>query len=123
IHLEAVTGGDRGANRAHSVFDRTMRGVMQGAMGDRPRREPIQRGRHIERRHFWAVPDQETSNKPSTSTAASAGSAATPTVDRACLPFSPNTATMRSEAPFITFGPSPKPTAEFMNPPSRTTRT
>jgi hypothetical protein len=38
------------------------------------------------------------------------------------LPFSPKTATITSEAPFITFGPSRKPGAEFTKPPSRTTR-
>src|ERR1700735_5329252 len=60
---------------------------------------------------------QDTSNRPSTSTAASAGNAATPTVERACLPLSPKTATMRSEAPFITFGPSVKPAPRSDEPP------
>ena len=41
---------------------------------------------------------------------------------RAWRPLSPNTSTIRSDAPFITFGPSVKPTAELMKPPSRTTR-
>src|SRR6516162_5958688 len=71
----------------------------------------------------FGLPDQATSKRPSTSTAASAGRAATPTVDRACLPLSPNTWTIRSDAPFMTFGPSPKPAAELMKPPSRITRT
>ena len=43
-------------------------------------------------------------------------------VVRACRPLSPKAATIRSEAPFITFGPSRKPGAELMKPPSRTTR-
>src|SRR5204862_507648 len=50
----------------------------------------------------------ETSNIPSTSTAASAGRAATPTVVRAWRPLSPKAATIRSDAPFSTFGPSRK---------------
>ena len=60
---------------------------------------------------------------PSTSTAASAGSEATPTVVRAWRPLSPKAATIRSEAPFSTLGPSRKSGAELMKPPSRTTRT
>ena len=42
----------------------------------------------------------------STSTAAPAGRLATPTAARACRPASPNTATMRSEAPFTHLGAS-----------------
>ena len=45
---------------------------------------------------------------PSTSTAASAGRTATPMVVRAWRPRSPKAATIRSEAPFITFGTSMK---------------
>src|SRR5712671_2389723 len=84
---------------------------MQAAMGDRPRRQPVG-GAH-----------QETSNTPSTSTAASDGSEATPTVVRAWRPLSPKAATIRSEAPLSTFGPSRKSGAELTNPPRRTTRT
>ena len=47
-------------------------------------------------------PNQPISNMPSTSTAASAGREGTPIVLRAWRPASPNTATARSEAPFIT---------------------
>ena len=46
----------------------------------------------------------------------------TPTVVRAWRPLSPNAVTIRSDAPFITLGPSAKPGAELMKPPSRTTR-
>ena len=42
---------------------------------------------------------------------------------RAWRPLSPKTSTIRSDAPFITFGPSVKPGAELMKPPRRTTRT
>ena len=82
-------------------------------MGDRPRGEPIERGRALSG-HFEQAFDLDRRI---------GGSAATPTVERACLPLSPKAATIRSEAPFITFGPSTKPGAEFMKPPSRTTRT
>ena len=62
-----------------SVRDR----IVQAAVGDRPCGEPGG-GAH------------RTSNRPSTSTAASSGSSATPTVDRAWRPRSPSTATIRS---------------------------
>src|SRR6185312_459672 len=105
---------DRGFRRGRHVLDDAARNIMQAAMSDRPRRQPI-----------WsthALVLQDISNRPSTSTAASAGSEATPTVVRAWRPLSPNTATIRSEAPFSTFGPSRKSGAELMKPPSRTTR-
>jgi len=44
-------------------------------------------------------------------------------VVRAWRPLSPNAATIRSEAPLSTFGPSRKSGAELTKPPSRTTRT
>ena len=81
--------------RRHVLHD-TARGVMQAAMGHRPRGQPVRRT-HAR---------QETSNTPSTSTAASAGREATPTVVREWRPFSPKAATIRSEAPLSTFGPS-----------------
>src|ERR1700730_12170736 len=112
IDLDAVAGRDRRAHGTSSVLDHAPSCVMQPAMGDGPRNQPVQRSPHR----------QDTSTRPSTSTAASAGNAATPTVERACLPLSPKAATMTSEAPFITFGPSTKPAAELMKPPSRTTR-
>src|SRR5262249_1629000 len=111
IDLDAVVARDGGGNCARRVLDDALRRIMQAAMGNRPGGEPI--GRH--RGHF-------TSNIPSTSTAASSGSTATPTVVRACRPLSPNRETIRSEAPFITFGPSTKPGSELMKPPRRTTR-
>ena len=58
------------------VLDDAARGVMQPAMGDRPRREPGEvRGRRDGLRHLRV---HDTSKVPSTSTAASAGSTATP---------------------------------------------
>src|SRR6266478_2771162 len=107
---------DRGLSRARHVFDDTVRSVMQPAMGHRTRRQPAGRAHPRVFRY-------ETSNTPSTSTAASAGSEATPTVVRAWRPLSPNASTIRSEAPFSTFGPSRKSGAELTKPPSRTTRT
>ena len=87
-------------SRARHVFDDAARAVVQAAMGHRPRRQPA--GRAHRRLRY------ETSNMPSTSTAASAGSEATPTVVRAWRPLSPKAATIRSDAPLSTFGPSTK---------------
>ena len=62
-------------SRRH-VLDDAARDIMQAAMGDRPRRQPV-------RRAHDDGSAQDTSKMPSTSTAASAGSEATPTVVRA----------------------------------------
>ena len=97
VALDAVAGGDGGANAPTACSRSCRRRVMQAAMGDRSGGQPVGRGIA-----------QATSNRPSTSTAASSGSAATPTVGRAWRPLSPNTATIRSEAPFMTLGPSAK---------------
>src|SRR5579872_5570483 len=113
IDFDAIVGVERCAHRARGIFDQAACSVVEPAVGDRAGDQPIERVRHV----------QDTSNVPSTSTAASAGSTATPTVVRACRPLSPNVATIRSEAPFMTFGPSRKSGAELMKPPSRTTRT
>ena len=43
IDLDAVAGGDRGAHRSRRVLDDAVRGVMQPAMGDRSRGEPVER--------------------------------------------------------------------------------
>src|SRR5579872_4764606 len=106
---------DRGKRGARHVFDQAARALVQAAMGHRSCRQPG--GGAHER------PPQETSNTPSTSTAASAGRDATPTVVRAWRPLSPKAVTIRSEAPLSTFGPSRKSGVELTNPPSRTTRT
>ena len=57
----------------------------------------------------------------SISMAASTGSTGTATVVRAWRPFAPNTANMRSDAPFITTD-APGKSGQLMKPPSRTTR-
>ena len=71
IGLDAVAAGDGGGESRGSIFDHAASGVMQSAMRDGPRGEPVETGNYF------------TSNMPSTSTAASAGSADTPTVERA----------------------------------------
>src|SRR5262249_25827044 len=114
VDLDAVAGGHRGRDRARGILDDAARRIVQAAVGDRPRGEPVGCS-HGRERHF-------TSNMPSTSTAASSGSTATPTVVRACRPLSPNSDTIRSEAPFMTFGPSTNFGSELMKPPRRTTR-
>src|ERR1700730_10160704 len=115
VAFDAEIACDRSLSRARHVLDNAAGAVVQAAMGHRPRRQPVRRA-HLARCY-------ETSKIPSTSTAASAGRAATPTVVRVWRPLSPNAATIRSEAPFKTFGPSRKSGAELTKPPSRTTRT
>src|SRR5262245_30624165 len=115
VDFDAVVAVDRGGNRGRSVLDDAVLRVVQAAMGDRTCNQPIEIG------HGHAA-RQETSNRPSTSTEESAGNTETPTVVRACLPLSPNAATIRSEAPFMTLGPSRKFGSELMKPPSLTTR-
>ena len=44
IDLNAVVRGNRGAHGASRVLDDAVGGVVQPAMGDRPRDEPIERG-------------------------------------------------------------------------------
>src|SRR5579872_5815233 len=106
--------------RARHVFDDAARAIVQTAMGHRPRGQPVRRS-HLRLSFFG--PCYETSNTPSTSTAASAGSEETPTVVRAWRPLSPKAATIKSEAPLSTFGPSRKSGTELTKPPRRTTRT
>src|SRR3546814_1134870 len=65
---------------------------------------------------------QEICTTASTSTATPAGRPAAETAARECLPLSPNTSTMRSEAPFTTFGWSVKSPVELTKPVSFTTR-
>src|SRR3982074_1220420 len=116
IAFDAEIARYRSQRRARHVFDDAARGLVEAAMGHRPCGQPL-------RRAHRGGSAQETSNIPSTSTAASAGREATPTVVRAWRPLSPKAATIRSDAPFSTFGPSRKSVAELPNPPSRTTRT
>src|ERR1700687_239887 len=112
IGLDAVAAGDGCGECRRGILDHARGGIVQAAMGNGSRGAAVE---------AWHEP-HATSNKPSTSMAASAGRAETPTVVRAWRPLSPNTSTIRSDAPFITFGPSVKPGAELMKPPSRTTR-
>src|SRR4051794_35569743 len=100
VAFDGEIAGNRRRRRGRHVLDDAAGAVVQAAMGHRPRGQPVRRAHRKN--------SQETSKMPSTSTAASAGSAATPTVVRACRPLSPKAATIRSEAPFSTFGPSRK---------------
>src|SRR5450830_1419402 len=132
IGLHSVAAGDGRRECRCGVLDHSGGGVVQTTMRERSRGEPIETGHEglfrfvhdLVRKPVPTFRDHAlvTSNRPSTSKAASAGNAATPTVERAWRPLSPNTSTIRSEAPFITFGPSAKPGAELMKSPSRTTR-
>src|SRR5262249_34291011 len=118
IDLDGVAGGGRRRHGGRRVLDHAGCRIVQPAVGDGARDQPI------EARHGTTGRGvQATSKEPSTSTAASSGSTATPTVVRAWRPLSAKAVTMRSDAPFITFGPSRKSGAELMKPPSRTTRT
>ena len=110
IAFDPVSPCDRCCERRRRILDHAISGVMQTSVRHGMRDQPVQCG------HRQCL-GQATSNTPSTSTAASAGSAATPTVVRAWRPLSPRTATNRSDAPFITFGPSRKAGSELMNPP------
>src|SRR5262249_25002704 len=112
VAFDAVAGSDRGGECRRRVLDDAFFGIVQAPVRHRPRDQPIE-ARHLN--------GQATSKTPSTSTAASPGSTATPTVVRACRPLSPSTATIRSEAPFMTLGPSRNEGAELMKPPRRTT--
>ena len=116
VALDAVAAVDARRGMPTAVFS-----ITPDAASCRPR-WAIGRAVSQSRMVAFRRADQDTSNAASTSTAASSGSAATPTVVRAWRPLSPNAATIRSEAPFITLGPSAKPGAELMKPPSRTTR-
>src|SRR6476661_6442985 len=98
VHLDAEVSGDGRPDRLRHVLHDAASVVMQAAVGDRTCCQPIGR----------AHQNQATSNRPSISTAASAGREATPTVLREWRPLSPNAATIRSDAPFNTLGPSTK---------------
>src|SRR5215210_1491189 len=110
VAFDRESGRDRGLGGGERVLDRAGARVMQPAMGDRTCDEPVGCA-------------HRTSNIASTSTAASSGSSATPIVERACRPRSPSTATIRSEAPFITCASAAKLGSALMKPPSRTQRT
>src|SRR6478752_4406099 len=115
IDFDGEISVDRSGYSARHVLDNAVGTIVQTAMGDRPCGQPI-RGVQA------PVSAQDTSKMPSTSIAASAGREATPTVVRAWRPLSPKAATIKSDAPFMTFGPSRKSGAELTKPPSRTTR-
>src|SRR5829696_3344794 len=95
VALDGVAARDGGLGGGERVLEDAAGAIVQPAMGDWCRDQPVRRA-------------HSTSNIPSTSTAQSIGSSATPTVVRACRPLSPNTATIRSEAPFITVGTAAK---------------
>src|SRR5947209_5858386 len=83
---------DRGLCRGQRILDDPVVARVEPAMGDRPSRQP---GR---------CAHTSISNMPSTSTAASRGSCATPIVERAWRPRSPKTFMIRSDAPFMMAG-------------------
>ena len=74
VAFDGKTRGDGGAGGAERVFNPSV--PMPPAMGDRAGGQPVQ----------GAI-----SNNPSTSQMALSGRCATPTVVRACRPFSPKT--------------------------------
>src|SRR5262245_46355446 len=115
IAFDAVMPRDRGGECRGRVLDDGFLIMQPTVRHGSPRAV-----RAADRDRPWTA-RQPTSKMPSTSTAASPGSTATPTVVRACRPLSPSAATMRSEAPFITLGPSRKPGSELMKPPKRIT--
>ena len=105
IAFDAHAGGDRRGEGGQGVFG--IGAAMQAAVGvfaplqpEGPRR--IGRGGEpgIERRDQ----PQPTATIASTSTAAPSGSTGTPTALLACLPASPKTSAIRSEAPLATLG-------------------
>src|SRR5262245_51061513 len=112
IALDRVVSHDGGAKCRRRILNDASRGVVQSAVSDRSCGQPVRHGG-----------TQLTSNSPSTSTAESSGSTGTPTVVRAWRPLSPKAATIRSDAPFITLGPSRNVGIELMKPPRRITRT
>ena len=112
VAFDGEAAGDGRLGRAQRVFDSTLRAVMQAAVGDRPLDEP---GRGVDRRQ------PSISKTASTSASASSGRCDTPTVVRACRPFSPNSSAMKLEAPFIAWGRASKLDSTLKNPPSRTT--
>src|SRR6185312_8492079 len=111
VAFDAVARGRRDFGGLDGVLhQRAAEGaIVQPAMRDGTRRQP-------------AKIAHSTSKMASTSTEASKGSSATPTVVRAWRPASPKISTMRSEAPFITFGSSAKVGTALMKPPRRTHR-
>src|SRR5215208_1363867 len=123
VDFDRVVGVNGGRHGRRRVLDDAARLVVHAAMRDRPRDQPVEPGHNELLCGRATLLPYATSNEPSTSTAASSGSTATPTVVRAWRPLSAKAVTMRSEAPFITLGPSRKSGAELMKPPSRTTRT
>ncbi len=84
-------------------------------MGDRPRRQP---GRRIGVRLGDFMARFRRSPRPRHRPRAAI--AATPTVERAWAPFSPERGAIRSEAPFITSASRVKSSAQWMKPPRRT---
>src|SRR6185437_692252 len=107
IAFDGVAGGARRFGGGERVLGPA--GAVPTAMGDRPRRQPVEAQGTI-------------SNRPSTSQMALSGRWATPTVVRAWRPLSPKISAMRSEAPFIASGSASCPPSTPKKPPRRTTR-
>jgi hypothetical protein len=70
VAFDGVAALDRGSRRGHRVLDYAPAPLMQAPVSDGPGDQPVGRA-------------HRTSNMPSTSTAASSGSSATPIVERA----------------------------------------
>src|SRR5499427_8561648 len=86
VGLNAIVACYRRRRSRCGVFDDTLRAIMEPPMGDRAGGQPAEawfRSQTASSSHSSCAVAHDTSNVPSTSTAASAGSTATPTVVRA----------------------------------------
>ena len=92
VHLDPIICVNRRLKRRPAVLDPTRRLVVIAAMRNRARQKGVWQRNH------------RSSKTASISTATPNGKDAAETADRACRPFSPNTSTIRSEAPLITLG-------------------
>ena len=103
--LRGLSRPPRGARRADPPRGRQAADLVRPAhrRGARDRARAPRRG----------LTRYSTSRIISISTGMPKGSSPIPTAERAWRPLSPNTSTIRSENPLITFGCSPKPSAEF----------
>src|SRR5690606_11221754 len=75
IAFDGIAAGDGRGESRNGILDHAVCGVMQAAVRNRARDQPVETGHQLRR--------QETSNIPSTSTAASSGRTETPIVVRA----------------------------------------
>ncbi len=108
IGLDAVIAGDGRREGRRGVLDRAAGGIMQSAMRNRSRGEPAEIGQLC---HLENALDLDCGvGRQRRDADGGAGMAA----------LVAEHFDHQSEAPFITFGPSVKPGAELMKPPSRT---